>query len=397
MRIPVSLLASLLLSGSLAASPEEGMPPLRTWSDDIAGRQNWQVRQLPNGLMAFANQQGVLLFDGERFEQAEVPGGIVYDFAVGPRQRIYAATGRALGYLQPDALRRWEYVALPLPADAPPPGDIGRVVLAHGHAFFLSRSLLLSHHPARGWRWRPAHTFYAELRLRDERLLLYEDGSGWLQYDPAREEFIPAGETGLPASGLATTSEQAGDPWYASDRRALYRRQDGRWERFEVAAPAGWMDDRIESLARLPNGDLAVGTRFGGLYQFTAGGALVRRLATALLPGERISDIETDAEGALWLAIDGGIARLEPDNTLTRFGREQGAARVERIRRIDGELYIATRQGLRRLVPGAAPGLAQLAPHLRRRRARIAAVERRQALARGWRPVAAGPRFPRGV
>lgn len=49
--------------------------------------------------------------------------------------------------------------------------------------------------------------------------------------------------------------------------------------------------------------------------------------------------------------------RLEPDNSLTRFDRNQGASQVERIRRIGGELYLATRQGLRRLVPGAEPGL----------------------------------------
>jgi signal transduction histidine kinase/DNA-binding response OmpR family regulator len=357
MRIALFLLASLLLPGALAASPEEGMPPMRAWSDDAAGQQNWQVRTLPNGLMAFANQRGIALFDGERFEQVDGPGGIIYDFWAGPDQRIYLATGRALGYLQPDARREWQFVPLPLPAAAPPPGDIGRVVFAYGRVFFLSRTLLLSHHPRAGWRWREAAGFYAELRLRDDRLLLYEDGSGWLQYDLAREEFTPADEPGLPVTGLAATSEQPGSPWYATDRRTIYHHQDGRWAPFVAHAPAGWLEDRIEALARLPSGELAVGTRFGGLYQFAPDGTLTRRIAPALLPGARITDIEVDAEGGLWLTLDGGIARLEPDNTLTRFDRDLGATQVERIRRIDGVLYLATRQGLRKLVPGAAPGL----------------------------------------
>lgn len=351
------LLCWLLLPGRALALGEEGRPLLRSWDEGEAGRQNWQVRQFPNGLLAFANRHGLLIFDGERFEQALVPGGTVYDFTLGADGRVHVATGQQLGYLEADARRQWRFVDLPLPADAPPPGDIGRVVAHAGRVWYLSRTQLLFHQPEHGWRWRSARGVYAELRLRGEDLWLFEDGHGWLRWDPALDEFQPVPQQELPARGLAATSEQPGEPWYASDRKALYRYQDGRWQRFALAIGERWLDDRVEALARLPNGDLAVATRFGGLYQFSAGGVLVRRVAPALLPGERITDLEVDAEGALWLALDGGIARLEADNRVTRFGRADGASQVERIRRIDGQLYIATRLGLKRLQAAGEDGL----------------------------------------
>lgn len=353
---------SILLLGWLALPPaaralgEEGRPLLRAWDEGAAGTQTWQVRQLPNGLIAFAWRQGLLFFDGERFDAVEVPGGTVYDFAPGPAQRIYVATGQQLGFLEPDASRQWRFVSLPLPAHAPPPGDIGRVLHHQGRTFYLSRSLLLIHEDS-GWRWRSAKGLYAELRLREDGLLLYEDGSGWLRFDADSGEFLPYAQPGLPTSGLGSSSEQPGEPWYASDRKALYRRIDGAWERFAVDADPRWLDDRIETLARLPSGELAVGTRFGGLYQFSAGGHLVRRVAPSLLPGERITDLEIDAEGALWLALDGGVARLEADDRVTRFGRVDGASQIERIARIGGVLHIATRLGLKRLEPATADGL----------------------------------------
>ena len=76
-----------------------------------------------------------------------------------------------------------------------------------------------------------------------------------------------------------------------------------------------------------------------------------------MLPGERITDIEVDAEGALWLSIDGGIVRVEADNRVTTFGREAGATQIESIARVGGQLYLTTRSGLKRLQPPERPGM----------------------------------------
>ncbi|HWS27021.1 MAG TPA: hypothetical protein VN259_10685, partial [Xanthomonadales bacterium] len=362
MRI-ICLLLTLWLSANsawvAASDAEQGVAPMRSYTEvDHGGSgQVWRVHQLPNRLLAFACAPGLLIFDGERFEQVEIPGGAVYDFAVGPRQRIYVGTGQVLGYLEPDAHRQWRHVTLKPPANAPPAGDIGRVVLAFDRVFFLSRRVLLSYDEQHGWNWRSTKAGYGELRLRGDRLLLFETGVGWLQFDPATQEFVAADEPGFPIAGSALASEEPGEPWYASDRSQIFRRDAGGWTALDLSDATTLVDDRIEALARLPNGDIAVGTRFGGLYQFASDGQLRRRIAADLLPGERITDIEVDAEGALWLSIDGGIVRVEADNRVTTFGREAGATQIESIARIGGQLYLATRSGLKRLQPPVRPGM----------------------------------------
>lgn len=362
MRNLALLLIGTLLTSSLKALPpsaEEGQTPMRIYTAAEHGGhgQIWRVHQLPNQVIAFANFPGIGFFDGERFDHADVPGGAVYDFAVGPRQRIYVATGQVLGYLEPDSAHRWRHVALPLPPNAPAPGDIGRVICAHGSVWFLSRSVLLNYDADGSWHWRTTTQSYADLRWRDDQLLLFERGVGWLRFDLASKQFVPPPAAEATYTDLWASSEEPGEPWYATDRKALWRRISGRWSAFEVSDAAQLIDDRIESLARLPSGDLAVGTRFGGLYQYTATGQLRRRIAPELLPGERITDLSVDVEGALWMAIDGGLVRVEPDNRVTRFDRSAGASQIERIARIDDDLYLATRSGLKRLQAGARPGL----------------------------------------
>ena len=362
MRIACLLLSLCLCANAAwatASDAEQGLPPLHSYTEvDHGGSgQVWRVHQLPNRVLAFACAPGLLFFDGGRFEQVEVPGGAVYDFSVGPRQRIYLGTGQVLGYLEPDAQRHWRHVTLKPPANAPPAGDIGRVVLAFDRVFFLSRRVLLSYHEQHGWNWRSTKTGYSELRLRGDRLLLFESGVGWLQFDHQTQEFVAAKEPGFPTAGPALTSEEPGEPWYASDRNKIFRFDARGWTALPLSDAATLVDDRIEALARLPNGDIAVGTRFGGLYQFASDGQLRRRIAAELLPGERITDIEVDAEGGLWLSIDGGIVRVEADNRVTTFGREAGATQIESIARIGGELYLATRVGLKRLQPPVRPGM----------------------------------------
>lgn len=318
--------------------------------------QVWRVLQRRNGVLIFAAHTGLLGFDGERFEFLGGPGGAVYDVAEGSDGRLYIGTGQALGYIAADAQRRWQWHAYALPADAPAYGDIGRIVEYADQVFFLSRSHVLIEAQGR-WRWQGTSQGYSGLQERDGQLWLYENGAGLKQYDATRGEFVSVAASGLPATGIAVFSRGA-EPWTVSDRSGLYQRIDGRWQPLSLtpALAHSLSADRIESLARLANGDLAIGTRFGGYYQLRSDGVLRRRLAPDYLPGARITDVGVDAEGGVWLTMDGGIARLEPDNAVTRFGRDQGISQVERILRHRGQLYVATRQGLKRLQTSAEPG-----------------------------------------
>ena len=68
------------------------------------GTQNWCVEQLPNGVVAFGNNVGLLFFDGERWDVYPISNystvrALCYDQAEG---RMYAGASNELGYYEID-------------------------------------------------------------------------------------------------------------------------------------------------------------------------------------------------------------------------------------------------------------------------------------------------------
>ena len=113
----------LAASGSpLAASelPEEAVYRLN-WNRVInhsktsygAGIQNWSITQGEDGIMYFANNEGLLSFDGSQWELFPHPDKlIIRSVASGPGNRIYAGTYEDFGYWEKDIQGHMEYRSL---------------------------------------------------------------------------------------------------------------------------------------------------------------------------------------------------------------------------------------------------------------------------------------------
>ncbi len=76
---------------------------------------------------------------------------------------------------------------------------------------------------------------------------------------------------------------------------------------------------------RLPSGNLLVGTA-EGLYLLSPDGAIVRRYtAPQNLPGTRVSALMKDRQNRIWIATDGGLARMVPSGLQRVSSREVSA------------------------------------------------------------------------
>ena len=78
-----------------------------------AGTQNWDICQDNNGLLYFANNEGLLSFDGAYWRLYPLPNKtIVRSLALGADRRIYVGGQDEIGYFSPDNGGRLVYHSL---------------------------------------------------------------------------------------------------------------------------------------------------------------------------------------------------------------------------------------------------------------------------------------------
>lgn len=182
-------------------------------------------------------------------------------------------------------------------------------------------------------------------------------------------------ESGLPSDRVtALAADPGGWLWVGTDRGLA--RFDG--ERFRVFAPADGRALEIAALAVDSRGTPWVGTVGAGLWR-PAAGALEPAAGAAAFAGETVSALATTADGELWVAFGGGIARLANDRVVVRLGVAEGLpSTAVTALAVDsgGALWAAGPRGVARLEGG-----------------RFRRIDDRPARAlafRAGRPVAAG-------
>jgi len=76
-----------------------------------AAKQNWYATQNEQGLIYFANEFGVLEYDGASWNLIKTPGS-VYAIKCAEDQRIYTGGVNQMGYIIPDKFGKMQYRSL---------------------------------------------------------------------------------------------------------------------------------------------------------------------------------------------------------------------------------------------------------------------------------------------
>ncbi|HEY8562540.1 MAG TPA: two-component regulator propeller domain-containing protein [Pyrinomonadaceae bacterium] len=113
------------------------------------------------------------------------------------------------------------------------------------------------------------------------------------------------------APGHITAIGQTSDGYlWLGTLTGLFRFDGIRFERFVPRPGSNFISNGIYSLLATPDGGLWIGYVFGGV-SFLKDGILTNYGVPEGLPAGRVRNFARDAEGNIWAAIDGGLARLE--------------------------------------------------------------------------------------
>ncbi len=374
------LLSSLLLAAP--ARPAEEAPPPRELGQPFfevfdpreyrGHTQVWSAVEDAAGLVYFGNYDGVLVYDGARWDRIAIPGGtFVRALAVDANDTLWIGGVNEVGYAKADATGRRTFTSLRdrLPPAARDFGELWRVALTPRGPVFQSNTWVL--------RWDgnafataalPAGNGW-QLAAAGDTLWLSQSQQGWftLRDDGTALTLVPQGRPAAydgAALMFAVPGAQPGEFLFGTARLGLLRWNGAGFTRLPTEVDETLKSKRLYRGLRLADGRLALGTIQAGAFILDPAGRLLARFdEPSGLPGSTVPGLLATRDGTLWLCLYRGMARVDARPWLTWLGPAQGAARspLRAPVRFKGALYTTSDDGLLRLVPAQDGARARLA------------------------------------
>lgn len=337
---------------SIAQNPI-GQAELITFSrkDYGAGAQNWAMTRDQNHRLYVANNEGLLVLNGKRWQLFPVPNHtILRSIAFGPEGKLYAGAQDELGFFAPDPVGRLHFSSLKhlLPASDKKFPDVWSIVTTEKDVFFRTTNAIFQYHEGKmfshtaGSIWHSLHKHINFPLAQDPKWgLLIWAGTKW-------DTLIP--KKNLPSGCLISDVQ----PWngdtslISTEKNGLFFLVKNLLIPFSTQGEGIQTTQHFTSLAVLADRSFLAGTYFNGLFHFSSKGGILEIISEKNgLRNNTIRCLNADPLNGIWMGLDNGIAYYENQNAIrhihpTTFRNGVGYA----VASFQNELYFALSTGI---------------------------------------------------
>ena len=330
-----------------------GIPDITNYSRDVynAGTQNRGIIQDRNGVMYFANYEGLLSFDGNYWKSYPLANKtVVRAVAIGKDNRIYVGGQDDFGYFSPDKNGKLIYTSLKslLSEKNNSFSDIWNVVPYGNDVFFLCREKIfqLNNHTITVY---PAASDWLFLGESNHQLIAQDSKNGLLEFrDGLWAPFLKS--SSFPPNYLVTCLFPFGQDssFVGTVNTGFYILSGNTITPFLFASPDPFVKARILTAIAVNKDWLAIGTNLDGAYIVNKKGEIIQNLSRKEgLQNNNILMLFLDKSKNLWLGLDNGIDFIAYNNSIKHIYPEklnEGLGYTSLI--YNKELFVGTSNGL---------------------------------------------------
>jgi len=342
---------------------ETGAPLVQNYSPQEHGfsPQSMALAQSPQGVMYVGNADGVLAYDGVRWQKLVTPKvTAVHALAVDATGRLFIGALGEMGYFSPDASGQMVYTSLKDQVEAKYRNfvEITGVSVTPKGVCFTTKDCLFLWDRARMTTFKaftsygPPFLVKGHVYIAEQKVGLLELNQGVLQLVPGAENFTRADISFmLPWPGSMLPDGQDDSILIGTETGGLFRYDGESVRPFRTEAEPLLRKGALKHGTLLQDGTLALAISPLGLVTLDPEGHLLMVLDKSHgLQDDAVNRIFSDAREGLWLAMEKGITRLGWPSQLSLFNHGSGLrGTVRTIHRHQGTLFVGTTLGLFRL------------------------------------------------
>ena len=330
-----------------------GIPDITNYSRDVynAGTQNRGILQDRNGVMYFANYEGLLSFDGNYWKTYPLPNKtVVRSIAMGKDNRIYAGGQGDFGYFSPDHSGRLAFTSLkPLLSEKNYSfSDVWFVVAYGNDVFFMCRRVIFQLNNKTITAY-PAASEWLFLGQSNGRLIAQDARNGLLEFRAGLwTPFVQ--ESALPPNFYVACLFPFGkdSSFMGTINSGFFILSGKKITPFKFSGADPFGNERVLTAIAVNDDWLAIGTNLDGIYIVDKQGEIIQNLSRKEgLQNNNILSLFLDRDNNLWMGLDDGIDLVAYNNAIKHIYPEKLNEGLGYTSIIFGkELFVGTSNGL---------------------------------------------------
>lgn len=278
-----------------------------------AATQNWDIDQSPSGIMYFANNEGLLSYDGTRWICRSLPNRtIVRSLAIDSLGSIYVGGQDEMGVFKPDLKGDMVFHSLKglIPEAFRSFEDVWDIVLDGPNVIFRTNYRLyrLSNDTCQVYS---AQTTFTSLFRVGNKIMVQGD-SGLYILKNGKLSLLKGTEALAPMTVKGMLPAATGGILIITLKDGIFLLKDEILSPWETKTHAFIGSGRMHAAALLPDGKIAIGTSQNGLIILDVlGNPLYQIDKKNGLQNSHVLSLFPDHAGNLWLGLNNGIDFIE--------------------------------------------------------------------------------------
>lgn len=350
----IRTLSSILIFVFLAVAGKTqiksiGTPHIRNYTqrEYNASTQNWAAIQDKRGILYFANNNGLLEFDGVHWRLLQMPNtSVVRSIATDKSGTIYIGAFGEFGYLKPTDNGKFQYVSLVglVPEYVRNFGDIWKIYDTDNGVIFQSFTAIFLYKNKKISVLAQERDFHFSFYVNEE-LYITERKKGLLRLKD--EKLIPVNGGDIFNNNIwSMLPFNDHKILIATSDHGLYVLENDQVKKWDVTVNDFLMQNQVYCATKIKD-FFAIGTILNGLLILDQKGNPVQHINREKgLQNNTVLSVYADNYDNLWVGLDNGIDYVETNSPFTSIVNKSkiGAGYVSYI--FDEKLYLGTNQGL---------------------------------------------------
>lgn len=347
-----SLILFFLQTSLCAQVKDIGIPSIKNYkrSDYRGGTQNWSIDQDKNANMYFANNNGLIQFDGSSWHKYSLPmQNEIRSLKIDPSGKIYVGGNNEFGYFQNDTKGILKYHSLSDMVDKKDKQNINliwRIHLFKGEVIFQSftKIFFLKNNKL---RFINAPTKFQFSFLVNNRLYFQDKSLGILEYQNKKLKPIK-GTTVFNDKEIWSVFPLPGNKMLlATLEKGLFISDNTSVKPWETEANAFIKKNTSLGGSIIKGKFIVLNSVLDGVIVCDLNGKIIQHLNRQKgLQNNTILTSFIDNKNNIWLGLDNGITFINENSPFSYFDYSYNIGTVYASTIFNGNLYVATNQGL---------------------------------------------------